>query len=113
MDTFSVENFFRNRLYTLRKRKGVSAREMSLSLGQSPSYINNIENRHNLPSMFVFFNICDYLGITPQEFFYDETTVSVPPAYPPMLDELVSNLKQLEDDQLMHLNAIVRDMKRT
>ena len=46
---------------------GVSARDMSLSLGQSESYINKIENKRTLPSMTGFFYICDYLNITPQE----------------------------------------------
>ena len=39
----------------LRQAKGVSARDMSLSLGQSAGYINNIENGVNLPSMAMFF----------------------------------------------------------
>lgn len=51
-----------------RIQKGVSAREMSLSLGQSTGYINNIENKNSLPSMSVFFYICDYFGISPKEF---------------------------------------------
>ena len=54
---------FIKRLTELRMNKGVSARDMSLSLGQSPGYINNIENGVNLPSMTVFFYICDYFGI--------------------------------------------------
>ena len=64
---------FIKRLVELRMNKGVSARDMSLSLGQSPSYINNIENGVNFPSMTVFFYICDYFGITPKDFFDTET----------------------------------------
>lgn len=59
---------FIDRLVKLRMNKGVSARDMSLSLGQSEGYINNIENGVNFPSMTVFFYICDYFGITPKEF---------------------------------------------
>ena len=51
------KELFCERLAQLRIKKGVSARDMSLSLGQSPGYINNIENRKNLPSMAAFFNI--------------------------------------------------------
>jgi len=40
----SVEKLFQNRLSELRGQKGVSARDMSLTLGQSPGYINGIEN---------------------------------------------------------------------
>ena len=41
---------FSERLSALRINKGVSARDMSLSIGQSPGYINNIENGINYPS---------------------------------------------------------------
>ncbi|MFR9052115.1 MAG: helix-turn-helix domain-containing protein [Ruminococcus sp.] len=46
---------FIKRLTELRINKGVSARDMSLSIGQSAGYINNIENGVNLPSMMTFF----------------------------------------------------------
>ena len=54
---------FARRMSQLRQAKGVSARDMSLSLGQSAGYINNIENGVNLPSMSTFFYICEYLGV--------------------------------------------------
>ena len=57
------------RLAKLRTEKGVSARDMSLSIGQNPGYINNIETGKALPSMSSFFFICEYLNITPQDFF--------------------------------------------
>ena len=66
------EEKFGQRLAQLREQKEVSAREMSLAIGQGPAYINNIENQHNMPSMLAFFYICDYLKITPSEFFDDE-----------------------------------------
>ena len=59
--------WFYQRISELRIQRGVSARDMSLSLGQSESYINKIENKRTLPSMAGFFYICDYLNITPQE----------------------------------------------
>ena len=46
---------------------------MSLSIGQSAGYINALENRNGFPSMQVFFYICEYLGVTPAEFFEDGT----------------------------------------
>lgn len=59
---------FSKRLVQLRMAKGVSARDMSLSLGQNPGYINSIENNKTFPSMSNFFEICDYLNITPMDF---------------------------------------------
>ena len=40
------EDFVPERLAKLRTQKGVSARDMSLSLGQANNYINNIENKN-------------------------------------------------------------------
>ena len=65
------EEFFSRRLAQLRAQKGVSAREMSLAIGQNSSYINRIENQRAFPSMQGFFYICEYLGITPGAFFAD------------------------------------------
>ena len=56
------EDFIQNRIGHLRMQKRVSAREMSLSIGQNESYINRIENKNALPSMQRFLFICEYLG---------------------------------------------------
>lgn len=66
---YENENNFSIRLAQLRNIKGVSARDMSLSLGQNPGYINNIESGKSLPSMAAFFYICEFLEISPKEFF--------------------------------------------
>ena len=79
---------FSRRLAALRINKGVSARDMSLSIGQSAGYINNIENGINLPSMQAFFYICEYLEITPKEFF-DTDTVN-----PMMISGIIVWIKQ-------------------
>lgn len=96
---------FCNRLIELRMNKGVSARDMSLSLGQSASYINNIENGVNLPSMTVFFYICEYLGISPMEFFDTENND------PTKSKELLDATKNLSSEQLEHLIAIAKGLK--
>ena len=66
------EKYFYERLSKLRSQKNVSARDMSLSIGQSENYINSIENKRMLPSMMGFFYICEYFGIHPKEFFDEQ-----------------------------------------
>lgn len=97
---------FIKRLTTLRMQKGVSARDMSLSLGQSPGYINNIENGVNYPSMSVFFYICEYFGISPKEFFDTETQ------NPSKLNELVEAAKGLTDAQLDNLIVLTNGLRK-
>ena len=97
---------FIHRLVQLRMNKDVSARDMSLSLGQSPSYINGIENGAGFPSMTVFFYICDYFGITPKELF----DLDVP--NPAKMNELTQAAKGLSNEQMEHLIALVKSMKK-
>ena len=49
------EKAFSLRLAQLREKKGVSARDMSLSIGQNAGYINNIESGKSMPSLSGFF----------------------------------------------------------
>lgn len=98
------DELFSQRLTELRQQKGVSARDMSLSLGQNPGYINNIENKNNLPSMTVFFYICEYLDITPQEFFDFEVHM------PNEMNILIENSKKLNKDDFSHISAIVKSL---
>ena len=72
------EDFVPERIAQLRTKKGVSARDMSLSLGQANNYINNIENKKSLPAMQSFFYICEYLGVTPKEFSMTKTQTQQP-----------------------------------
>ena len=96
---------FSRRLSELRVQKGVSARDMSLSLGQSAGYINNIENGVNFPSMSVFFYICDYLEITPKDFFDLEAS------NPSKQNELQKVFAKLSQTQIDHLIALAKDLK--
>lgn len=100
------QDVFSRRLSELRINKGVSARDMSLSIGQSPSYINNIENGVNYPSMTVFFYICEYLGVTPAEFF-DTTSKN-----PSKERELLNTVKGLNNEQLDNLISLAKGLKR-
>lgn len=96
---------FIKRLTELRTNKGVSARDMSLSIGQSAGYINNIENGVNFPSMSAFFYICEYLGVSPKEFFDIETSDPI------RTKELADAAKGLSGEQLEHLIAIAKGLK--
>lgn len=98
------ERDFSLRIATLRTKKGVSARDMSLSMGQNPGYINNIESGKSLPSLLGIFYICDYLKITPSELF--DTDVE----NPEKLKGIVEDLRHLNDKQLDTIATLVKDL---
>lgn len=98
------EGYIAKRITQLRLKKGVSARSMSLSIGQNPVYINNIESGKALPSLMGLFYICDYLEITPTEFF-DEKNQN-----PEKLKEVISLLKKLNDEQLKLVIDVIQGL---
>ena len=96
--------WFSQRLAQLRIEKGVSSRDMSLSLGQSESYINKIENRRTLPSMAGFFSICEYFGIQPQDFFNTELTS------PTKTAEIHHAISKLSPQKAEHILLLIEDL---
>ena len=63
--------FISDRISILRTKKNVSEYRMSTDLGHSKSYIQSISSGKSIPSMGEFLYICEYLGVTPREFFDD------------------------------------------
>lgn len=97
---------FSRRLIELRMNAGESARGMSLSIGQNPNYITDIESCHAYPTMDKFFFICEHLGITPQDFF--DTEISDPKR----IDKLYLEARPLSSTQIDVLLGIIREMKK-
>ncbi len=92
------------RLARLRSEKGVSARNMSLSIGQCAGYINSIETGKAKPSYDGIMYICEYLGVTVSEFFNMEAE------NPLKLKSVIGKLNKLSDRQLDIIEAMADDM---
>lgn len=99
------EDFFVERIISLRNQKNVSAREMSLAIGQNGSYINRIENKQAFPSMQAFFYICEYFQISPKEFFDTDNT------NPIKINMITEKLKDLDDVQLDTVLAVINGLQ--
>lgn len=91
------DRFVRNRISELRTKKGVSEYKMSMDLGHSKSYIQSISSGKALPSFSEFLFICDYLGVTPKEFFDADTKE------PQLVCKLTELAKNLTTDDLAAL----------
>ena len=101
------ESYVQERIVHLRITKGVSAREMSMALDQAESYINMIENKKSLPSWTGFFKICEYLGVTPRDFFDEDSN------YPERLNTLIELLKKLDDTSFTLIEGMAQKLTGT
>ena len=73
-------------------------------MGQNPGYINNIETGKSMPSLSGFFYICDYLGITPSEFFDMDSN------NPIKLKSITKDLQKLNDSQLNAISIFIKEL---
>jgi len=101
------QEYFYRRLGKLRTEKGVSAMKMSKMLGQEGSYIGKVENKSFLPTMSVFFYICEYLETTPRDFFDSDIQ------FPANINQLFRDLKTFDKDELECIENIVAIIKKS
>lgn len=99
------EQFVRNRITELRLKKDISEYQMSLDLGKNKSYIQGISSGRSMPSMKQFFEICDYLEITPLEFFSTDKNEQ------PLLREAGALMKDLNKEDLEAIFPILQRLK--
>lgn len=99
------EEFIAKRLTELRIKKDVSEYQMSLELGHSRSYIQSITSGRVLPSMKEFLAICEYLGVTPVQFFDEETK------NPLLVQRAIQGLQELNDKDLLMLIGLIDRMR--
>lgn len=96
------EQFIRDRISILRIKKGISEYKMSLDLGHSKSYIQSISSGKSLPSLSEFLYICDYLGITPKDFFDTELQEPI------LKNELCNQIDKMNADDIKALIYIAQ-----
>ena len=95
--------FIRDRISVLRTKKNVSEYRMSTDLGHSKSYMQSISSGRSVPSLGEFLYICEYLGVTPREFF-DEDIAE--PQLVQKLYELTRNMSEAD------LNVLISTAER-
>lgn len=100
------KQFIQLRYAKIRNANGISARKLSLELGQSSEYINQIENGKNLPSMESFLNFCEYFNITPMEFFDDSID------YPIETKRISKELNKLTSEELELILMLIKALNK-
>lgn len=104
--SITPEDALRQRLVDLRLKAGLSEYQLSLGLGLSKGYIQQISSGKALPSMKHFFDICDYFSITPVEFF------DIGNKDPRLTRELVDASHNLSEEQMKLLIDIARNFAK-
>lgn len=97
--------FIRQRITELRMKKGVSEYQMSLDMGHSKNYVQGISSGRSKPSIEEFLYICEYLGVSPRDFFDDEN------AQPILIQKALDGMRMLSDKDLLTLLSLIERLK--
>lgn len=98
--------FIRERITELRLKKGVSEYKMSLDMGHSKSYIQNISSGKSVPSLPEFLYMCDYFGITPKAFFDTDTQEPI------LIHSLLEEVNHMSSNDLELLISIAKRLNK-
>ncbi|PST28256.1 XRE family transcriptional regulator [Enterocloster lavalensis] len=90
----------------LRLKKNIAEHRMSLDLGHSRSYMQGISSGRAFPSMTEFLAICEYLGVTPRDFFEEENE------NPRLVSQITAKSKSLPDDDLSLVLSLIERLSR-
>ena len=102
------KEFIKNRISQIRTSKNISARSLSLDLGMSSEYINQIENGRLNPSLDFLLNFCQYFKISIGEFFNENN--AFPVEYKELIIEL-NKLNQTEFKQILNIVKLITSKK--
>mgnify|MGYP003289399797 CR=1 FL=1 len=94
-------SFVRSRITELRVKRDVSEHKMSLDLDKSGSYIRGITSGVSMPSVKELFNICEYFGMSPVDFFAPLISEDTP------YNTICERLRSLEDADLEKVNTFL------
>lgn len=93
--------FIRQRITELREKMGVAEYKMSMELGHSRNYIQNIATGKSKPSIEEFLYICEYLNVTPSDFFDEGNT------NPILIQKAVDGMLQLSDKDILFVLSLI------
>lgn len=99
-------SYISKRITQLRLKKNVAEHRMSLDLGHSRSYMQGISSGRAFPSMTEFLAICEYLGVTPRDFFEEENE------NPRLVSQITAKSKGLPDDDLSLVLSLIERLSR-
>ncbi|WP_425060205.1 hypothetical protein SCACP_08740 [Sporomusa carbonis] len=95
-----------SRIRELRAERGISAKEIAISLNVTPSFISGIEKGNNKCSLENLERICNVLGITISDFFAQGK-----PDLEPDLQRLLDAAKRLTPDEREYLTKFIEARK--
>ena len=96
------ETFIQERIRQLVADSGKSEKLVSRELGRSAGYIQSLTSGKSVPSLLMFFQVCEYFDIAPRDFFDPHIS------YPQPIQRILSYIYQMTEEDLAVLEPIAQ-----
>ena len=96
------ETFIQERIRQLVADSGKSEKLVSRELGRSAGYIQSLTSGKSVPSLLMFFQVCEYFDIEPRDFFDPHIS------YPLPIQRILSYIYQMTEEDLAVLEPIAQ-----
>lgn len=100
------KEFIKNRVYQIRNSHKISARSLSLDLGMSSEYINQLESGRMSPSLDFIINFCEYFNLSLSDFFDDNTK------YPLETKQFIQELNKLTKEEMSLIYSLLQTINK-
>ena len=101
-DFEQLKLFIREKISSIRMSNGISSRKLSLKLGKSTEYLNQLENNRLNPSLEFLYEFCHYFRITLSDFFNKHNT------HPTKFNDISCDLSLLTDEEVNQIASIIK-----
>lgn len=96
--------FVRQRITELRLKRDISEYQLSYDLGHSKNYIHNIVAGHSHPSVKELLYLIELLGVSPRDFFDEQTEFR----NPYLAKQIMDGIKEMPDGDLEAVLLMIR-----
>jgi len=95
--------YIRERITELRLKRNISEYQLSYDIGHSKNYVHNIVNGYSQPSIKELLYLIEALGVTPRDFFDEDSEYS----NPYLAKKIIDGIKGMSDENLEAVLLII------
>ena len=106
-DNESIREFVRTKITAIRMANDYSSRKLSIELGKSTEYINQVENGRLNPTLEFLSEFCDYFKISLSDFFDKGNS------HPTKFREMCFDLSVLNNEEVKQIADIVKTLAKS
>ena len=102
-----MEDQILDRITQLRMQKNISEKKLSRDIGKTATYLSSMNKNKSMPSLRTLISICDYFGVSLNDFFDFTNNPS-----PIKINEIKNELLKFSENELETLLRFLQEINK-